>query len=89
MRCLDEKMLERIATESSLDPELAEAEAHVESCRRCAEALDAIPAGDDLIMRIRELEQARNEIAPALKGWSDLEERLTTTLFGNQAGERR
>lgn len=80
--CLDDKTLKQLAKGELSGPLLAAAEAHAESCRRCAKRLARQPAGDDLVAQIRDLEASREEIAPVLSTLPQLAERLTTTLFG-------
>lgn len=83
-RCLDNETLERLAYGKLSDAETAAAEAHITACRRCAEALARVPAGAELIERVRDVQKAREEIGPALERLSETEERVTTTLFGRK-----
>jgi hypothetical protein len=80
MSCLDQTALEQLARGELPDAAMAEAQAHVETCRRCAERMAGLPIGDDLIAEVRELEASREAIAPALSMLSDIEQHLTTTL---------
>jgi hypothetical protein len=79
--CLNEKMLEGFARGDLPKPQMAESEAHLHGCRRCAEALAGLCGNDELIPEIRDVEAARKEIAPALTALNEIEERLTSTLF--------
>ena len=79
--CLNRITLERFAGgDLSCDDEAA-AETHLASCRCCAEALAAIRVDKELIARIRDVQQSRAEIAPALSMLQDAERQLSTTLF--------
>jgi anti-sigma factor RsiW len=80
--CLDVTTLTAFA-EGKLAAEAAlAAEAHLQSCRRCAEALAKLPVDDELVERLRALEHTRAEAASALSGLNEVVERVSTTVFG-------
>ena len=80
-RCLDNDTLERFVAGKLSAEENAAAEAHLESCRRCAEALDKLPVGDETIDAIRDLTRSRNEINSSLARLNETEQRVTSTMF--------
>lgn len=82
--CLDRIVLERFARGELSSDAMAAAEAHLASCRRCAEALATLGLDNELLERIRDAERSREEIAPALTILNETEQRLTTTLFGQR-----
>ena len=83
--CLDKQTLAALARGELTQQATAAAEAHLEKCRRCARALAELDVDDELIERIRELERSRGETDAALSGLKQVEERVTTTLFGGAA----
>ena len=84
-RCLNAESLEALARGRLPEAARADAEKHVEGCRRCAEALARLPVGEDLLASIRDLHRAREELRPALAQLTQAQRRLTTTLFSNPA----
>jgi len=85
-RCPDEQTLTMLAKGELSDELAAATEAHLEKCRRCAEALANLPVDQDLVARLRDLESSRSEIESALKGLAEVERRTATTLFGDEPG---
>lgn len=83
--CLDKQTLAALARGKLTEEATAAAETHLEKCRRCARALAELDVDDELIERIRELERSREETDAALSGLRQIEERVTTTLFGRTA----
>ncbi len=80
--CIDNQTLLAYAA-GSLGAQAAESvEAHLTECRRCAETVARAPVNDELVVRIRELERARPEIEAALSGLAEVQQRVTSTLFG-------
>jgi anti-sigma factor RsiW len=79
--CLNEKTLEGFARGDLPKPQMAETEAHLHGCRRCAEALAEMSGDNELVREIRDLGAVRKEIAPALTALHEIEDRLTSTLF--------
>lgn len=80
--CLKPHTLVAFAAEQLTPAETESVVAHLERCRRCAEALARLSTHDDLLSAVRELQQWRRELdaeAPALR---ELETHLSTTLFG-------
>lgn len=80
--CPDDNTLDRFACDQLTEEEAAVVESHVESCRRCAKRLANLPLDVELLQQIRDLERSRTEIEPSLSALTELEEKLTTTLFG-------
>jgi len=84
--CLSSDTLAALARGELPEPEAAGAEAHIVGCRRCARALASLPMSEDLVERLRDLEDARHDMQPYLAHLPDLEERVTSTLFGSGHG---
>ena len=80
--CLDKQTLAALARGELTQKATTAAEAHLEKCRRCARALAELDVDDELIERIRELGCSGEETDAALSGLRQIEERITTTLFG-------
>lgn len=78
---LDNEVLEALASGALSGPALASAEAHVESCRRCAEALAGLPIHAGLLESIRELQVVRENERSAMDRLAMDEDRVTSTLF--------
>jgi anti-sigma factor RsiW len=83
--CLDQKTLIALAAGALPADATAAAEAHIETCKRCAKALAGLKVGDELIAEIRDLEQSRARINSALSGLTEVEKRVSTTLFGRES----
>jgi hypothetical protein len=79
-RCLDESTLESFVAGRLAGEALQSAEIHLESCRRCAEALARSQLVEEMVSRIRDLESSRQELADTLATLPSIEERMTTTL---------
>ncbi len=84
--CPDKQTLAAFAEGKLSEERAAVAEGHIERCRRCAERLARLPIGEDLVERIRDLEESRARIDSALTGLREVEKRITTTLFGGGSG---
>lgn len=84
-RCPTAEVLERFAYGRLPESESAATELHLERCRRCAAVLARLPVGEDLLERIRDLERSHKELAPALSRLAQMEEAMTTTLFGRES----
>ncbi len=84
-KCLDTRLLTAYASGELPPAEAEAAEAHLQECRRCATALGRLTADDDLLAEVRDLEQSRRELEAALGRLPDMEQRLSTTLFGQPA----
>ena len=85
-KCLDEWSLAAFTMGTLSAADAAHAEAHLASCLRCAKALAQLPVDDDLVERVRDLEHLRTEADPALTGLSEVQERVSTTVFGRNPG---
>lgn len=81
--CLDRETLERLAAGTLAESDLSAAQAHVESCRRCSEALDRLPVDRELLDAVRDAKAAREELAPALERLTRSEPTITATLLGH------
>jgi anti-sigma factor RsiW len=83
--CPDNQTLLALARGELPAEQAAATDNHVEQCRRCAKTLAALDVDADLVAEIRDLEQARAELGSALAGLREVEERISTTLFGGAA----
>ena len=81
--CLDVTTLMAFANAELPGVQAAEVEGHVLSCRRCAAALAKLPVDDELVSRLRDLERAREGLASAVNALEEVQQRVTTTLFGD------
>ncbi len=82
-RCMDHTTLERFAAGTLAESEMPSAQAHLEKCRRCSEALDRLPLDRELLEAVRDAKDAREELAPDLARLSQLAASITTTLLGH------
>ncbi len=80
--CLDKPTLCAFARSDLSADDSAVAEAHLEVCLRCAKALAELDVGDELVLRLRRLEEARTH-DPTPGFLTELEQRTTSTLFGD------
>lgn len=80
--CPDPQILHDYADGTLRESNAAALEGHLETCRRCAEALARLPVGQEMIERIRDLHESRRKIGPALRRLARTEREVTTTLFG-------
>jgi anti-sigma factor RsiW len=85
--CPDEKTLIAFARGELAAGADTAIEAHAEKCRRCAKALAALDVNDDLLSRLRDLEQARAEQGPMTELLQEIERRSTSTLFGQDQAD--
>jgi anti-sigma factor RsiW len=83
--CLDRQTLAAYADGKLNTEATAAVEAHLEKCRRCAETSARAPENDELIQRIRDLEESRIELDATLSGLKEVQERVTSTLFAGPA----
>jgi anti-sigma factor RsiW len=82
--CPDQRTLIAFAQDDLAQDTVAAVERHLEACDRCAKALARLKTDDDLIARIRDLEQARAGDEFTSRLVADIEDRTTTTLFGER-----
>ena len=60
--CPDPQILHDYADGTLHESNAAALEGHLETCRRCAEALARLPVGQEMIERIRDLHESRSKI---------------------------
>lgn len=82
-KCPDPSVLEAFATGDLLDDVASNVEEHALKCRRCAKALGDHAIHHDLVERVRDAAVARDSLLHLLNRLDEVENHLTTTVFGS------
>ena len=82
--CLDMWTLAAFANGTLVEAEAASVEEHLEHCVRCAKALAKLPVNDALVEQVRDLEHQRQDAGPALSELNEVQQRVSTTIFGRR-----